>query len=239
MKTVSISYARVDKNVCSRLAEALRPLEDGRLIKVWVDFLIMPGDFFENEIGAAISKADIILVMASNGYFVSRYCSDVELPLALGAMGKNGARVIPVIVDECPWQASPLAGLQALPQNGIPLSKQPSEAMAIKEIVKSIETVLQADRPMSGSDALGALPRHYTSLAKRSAKETRSNNNAEMIALGIGGAALLGGTLVNHDDHSEHTLPDEHAENTHHDAKLSHTLDDDESHEDDGHDDHY
>lgn len=144
MISVCISYARADKAACMEIVDALKPLQQREVLKVWTDASIAPGMDFSKDIETAIVVADIIMVLASASYFISKFCGDIELPLALEQRERRGACVFPVIVDDCPWKTSKLSTLQVFPTDGAPLSATRSREQALQELPELVEAVAVA-----------------------------------------------------------------------------------------------
>jgi len=64
---------------------------------------------------------------------------------------KNGeARVIPVIVRDVNWSKAPFAHLQALPKDGLAVTKWPDKDSAWRNVSEGIERVVEEMRKKSG-----------------------------------------------------------------------------------------
>jgi hypothetical protein len=113
MRQIFISYAREDEGTASALAEQLNQLKSLGIAETWIDRTIGLGESWEAAITQAAERADVILLLVSPAYLAGGFAHDRELGLLQDA-GAQGARVIPVIVGECSWQAHPYIGsLQA------------------------------------------------------------------------------------------------------------------------------
>jgi len=114
-----IIYARSDEAYKQQLLLHLRPLLNSRLLKVWHDGNILPGEDWEKAIKKELSSSDLVLVLVSANSLNSEFIQGEELRTALDRLREGLARVVPVIVSPCVWRFDPvLAGLQALPLFG-------------------------------------------------------------------------------------------------------------------------
>ena len=122
---VFIAYAREDEKLMDALQKQLAILENNQLIKIWFDRKIDPGKNWNKEIQKQLNNADIILLLMSPDFIASRYAYK-EMEKA-SKMNENGsAEVFPVILRYCGWERTPVGELQALPENGEPVTSRKS-----------------------------------------------------------------------------------------------------------------
>ncbi|HVH35428.1 MAG TPA: toll/interleukin-1 receptor domain-containing protein [Tahibacter sp.] len=117
---VFISYAHADKAYLERLREALQPLIAAADIRVWDDHSLLPGDEYFEAILDRIGKARLFVTLISPAFLASRACR-TEVEFALARQKNSVPAIVPVIVEDCGWAATPLAQYQALlrpPANG-------------------------------------------------------------------------------------------------------------------------
>jgi hypothetical protein len=119
---IFIAYARKDSALLDEFRVHLRPLERADKLRIWYDGLIEPGAEWEADIKKNLHAADIILLLVSADAIASDYFYDKEVADALDRHRKGSARVVPMIVRPCAWTTTPLAGLQALPKDGKPVT---------------------------------------------------------------------------------------------------------------------
>jgi hypothetical protein len=120
---IFISYAHVDERHVKRLVAMLKPYEQQHVLKIWHDREITEGDEWYQEIQKAIISCDIALLLVSIDFLNSRFIQEEELPRLLELRKEKGLRIVPIIIRDCPWSnASVLKNLQALPQDGKPIS---------------------------------------------------------------------------------------------------------------------
>lgn len=138
-----MSYARADRVLKAELVKHLEPLERLKLIEVWSDTRIMPGDHWEQEISAGLEVADIILLLVSVDFLSSRYCYEVELERALERHSAGGAVVVPVILRPCLWKHASFAHIQVLPSNGVPVTSWASIDEAMTNVAEGVREVVE------------------------------------------------------------------------------------------------
>jgi len=139
---VFFSYSHADERLRDELAKHLRILERQGIIEAWHDRRIEAGECWENEILNHLRAADIILLLVSADFLASDYCWDIEMKHALERHENGTARVIPVILRPCSWQAAPFGKLQALPKDGKPVVDWPSWDHSFLDVVSGITRVV-------------------------------------------------------------------------------------------------
>jgi hypothetical protein len=83
------------------------------------------------------------LLLISKSFLASDYRSSVEMRRALERHERGEASVIPVILRPVYWQAPPLDKLQALPDNGKPISKWADRDEGFTNVVDGIVKVVE------------------------------------------------------------------------------------------------
>lgn len=124
------SYAHEDEPYRVALEKHLMILKLQKLIEHWDDRQIVPGDTWENEIGASLENAHVIILLVSVEFVNSSYILNKEMQRALARAAAGQAVVVPVIVRVTEgWNTLPgLGSLQALPVN----PGAPEEVLPIK-----------------------------------------------------------------------------------------------------------
>lgn len=140
---VFFSYAHEDKDLMDIVRRQLILFERKGLIVKWYDRMIMPGQEWEGVIDERIHQAKIILLFISPYFIDSKYCYNTEMQIALERHEKGNAVVIPVILRPCPWQNAQIGKLQALPNEGKPLTKWGNRDEAGLNVAEGIMTVVQ------------------------------------------------------------------------------------------------
>lgn len=163
---VFIAYAHQDELLKNELLRHLSPLRRASIISAWHDRRIPAGKDWEHEIDEQLNTADLILPLISADFINSEYCYGIELRQALERHQRGDARVVPIILRPCLWQRLPIANLQALPQDAVPITKWSHADDAYAAIAKSIDEIA------TELDATGA--RSPASRSERAAKSGSS-----------------------------------------------------------------
>jgi len=135
---IFIAYARKDTSFLDELRTHFTPLVQGGKVKIWYDGKIEPGKVWEAAIKENLHSADIILMLVSADAIASDYFYEKVMTDALARHNSGTARVVPLIVRPCAWQATPLSELQALPRDGKPVSTWPDRDDAYANAVTSL-----------------------------------------------------------------------------------------------------
>ena len=136
-----ISYSHEDDAWRARLDSHLALLKRQKVYDVWHDRRIGAGQEWAGRIDDALERADVVLLLVSSDFLDSEYCYDKELQRALARHEEGKARVVPVILRECEWQASDFCHLQAWPQDGRPITSFPNADEAMKEVASTLRRV--------------------------------------------------------------------------------------------------
>ena len=141
--SVFFSYAHRDEALRNKLADHLRLLERQGIITGWHDRRITGGTEWAGAIDDNLRTAQIILLLISPAFLASDYCYDVELRHAMARHEAGEARVIPVIVRPVDWHSAPFGMLQALPQDGRPVTRWRPQDEAFLDIARGIRSVAE------------------------------------------------------------------------------------------------
>ncbi len=117
---VFVSYSHQDSGYLAddSLLGFLRGLErEG--VEFWSDRRIAVGKKWDDEIRREIRASDVALVLVSQAFLDSHYCTDVEIPGFLERSREDGLVIFPVILSPCEWERHDwLSGRQFLPTGG-------------------------------------------------------------------------------------------------------------------------
>ncbi|NER80778.1 MAG: toll/interleukin-1 receptor domain-containing protein [Leptolyngbya sp. SIO1D8] len=141
---VFFSYSHRDEDLRDELAKHLSILQRRGQIDTWYDRAIEAGTEPQSEIDQHLNRADIILLLVSADFLASDYCYDVEVKRAMERHAAEDARVIPVILRPVDWQDAPFGQLQALPQDGQPITKWGDLDDALLNVEQGIRRSIQA-----------------------------------------------------------------------------------------------
>jgi len=133
------SYSHKDEALRNELETHLKLMQRQGLIDTWQDRKIEAGEDWKKTIDENLERADIILMLISSDFIASDYCYEIEMTRALEREAKCEAAVIPVIVRDVKWDKAPFANLQALPKDGLAVTKWLDKDSAWRNVSEGIE----------------------------------------------------------------------------------------------------
>lgn len=142
MTKAFISYSHRDEKALDRLHTHLAMLRREGTISAWYDRAILAGDNIDKEVDENLNDSDIFIALISPDFLASQYCYEHEMTQALERHTEGSLRVIPIILEPCDWQSSPLGKLKALPKDGKPISIWTNENTAYLDIVTELRRIL-------------------------------------------------------------------------------------------------
>lgn len=135
---IFIAYSRKDKSYLTRLRTHLTPLIETENLAVWHDGEMMAGTKWKAEIKKHLDEADIILLLISADALSSKPFKN-EMTSAFERHAQGKVVLIPTILRTCHWEIIPsLKELQALPENGNPVTKWDDKEDAYADIARGI-----------------------------------------------------------------------------------------------------
>ncbi len=121
--TVFISYSHKDEDWKDRLVTHLGVLRAQGLIDIWEDRQIEAGADWHKNIQDAMNVASIAVILISANSLTSDYILNDEVPALIERRAKEGARIFPLVIEPCAWQAVRwLRSMNLRPTDGRPLS---------------------------------------------------------------------------------------------------------------------
>jgi hypothetical protein len=163
-----ISYAHEDRALGEEFKERLDQLHSVANVAVWLDDDIALGKDWYDEILRELEAADVIVLLVSRAFLASDFIREEELPRAIERRRAGKARLIPILLHECPWRDTALKDIQGLPDGMNPFGSQRraqrltiwSEiAQRILDVVKDVAaTRARADRRRAEA---GPTPEQY------------------------------------------------------------------------------
>lgn len=148
---IFISYSRRDQKWVDRLRKHLSIFRGQEMLDPWYDRAIEPGEKWTDKLDKQLKSADIILLMISAD-FLSSDIARSEMEQALARHDAGEAAVIPVILKPCLWENTPIANLQALPRDAMPISVQADKNQALFETSREIQRIASTAAPSEGLD---------------------------------------------------------------------------------------
>ena len=159
-RKVFISYSHLDEHAMVRLSKHLTMLKRDGSIDEWFDQKILAGGQIDKEISTELEVCDLFLALVSVDFLASNYCYDREMKSAMKRHDEGTLRLLPIIIQPCEWQASPLGKLKALPKDGKAVSEWTNENNAWLDVVTQIRLIVnevvqprieRAARPIAAS----------------------------------------------------------------------------------------
>ena len=144
------SYSHKDEGLRNELETHLKLLQLQGLIEPWNDRKIEAGDEWKQKIDENLERANIVLLLVSADFMASDYCYEKEMSRAMERHERKEARVIPVIVRDVNWKGALFSQLQALPKDGLAVTKWPDKDSAWRNVSEGIEKVVEEMRKRSG-----------------------------------------------------------------------------------------
>ncbi len=187
---IFFSYAHEDEALRDQLAVHLCALRQSGMIREWHDRRLKPGDDWKHELDNQIEKAHVILLLVSVDFAASEYCVDVEMKRAIERHAAGTAHVIPIILRPCRWQNLPLAKLQVLPKDGVPIVSWSSRDEAWMSVVDGILTIVNEIQDKQGPHEAPSLPKPRLASADRKDGAAPAKTGGKLLLFG-GRQALL------------------------------------------------
>ena len=144
------SYSHKDETLRNELETHLKLLQRQGLLTGWHDRNIEAGAEWRQKIDDNLERADIILLLVSADFIASDYCYEKEMKQALERHRHKSARVIPVILRDVDWTKAPFGELQALPKDGLAVTKWDDKDSAWRNVSEGIQRVVEEMRKYPG-----------------------------------------------------------------------------------------
>jgi internalin A len=142
---IFISYSHKDEEFKDELVDIwLKPLKRNINFEYWDDRKILAGQEWEPAILEKLNSADVIILLLSQPFLASDFCTDIEMNRALERRQAEGILVLPILIRECNWEDSHIAKLQIVPRDCKPLNTLPDRDTAWKTVVQEIKKALAA-----------------------------------------------------------------------------------------------
>ena len=139
--TAFVSYSHKDVRYRQSLDISLAQLRRDKLISIWHDRKILPGQKWDQEIDENLNSAGLVLLLVSPDFLASEYAYTREMSRALERCKSGSAIVVPIILRPSDWKNSPLRYLQALPE-GNPVSRWPNRDEAWLNVVHGLRQLI-------------------------------------------------------------------------------------------------
>jgi len=134
----SYSHARPDEALRVAFAKSMSVWVRQKIVQIWHDGRNLAGDNWALNIDEHLNSADIVVLLVSPDFLSSDFCMEKEMARALERMQNKETLVVPIIVRPCSWTETPLAGIQALPDKGKPVTLWTHRDLAWQNIAESL-----------------------------------------------------------------------------------------------------
>jgi predicted GTPase len=141
---IFISYSHKDDIYRNDFETTLSLLKRQKIVNIWYDRKILPGQYFDDEISKNLENADIIVPLLSPDFINSDYCYDIEMIKAFQLHDEGKVIIVPIIVRPCSWKNSPFANFQVLPSEGKPISNWTNKDDAWLNIFDSLNNLCKS-----------------------------------------------------------------------------------------------
>jgi len=108
-----VSYAEKDEAFRDEFDKYLKLMRDSEILATWENGKVYAGQVWDSKIRNYLQEADVIFLLISIDFMTNDKIRTKELPVALNRHEQGKARVIPIILQECPWEKQGFAKLQA------------------------------------------------------------------------------------------------------------------------------
>src|SRR5947209_3515885 len=115
---IFVSYSHRDPKYLGddSLLGFLKGLERDADVEFWTDERIEAGTSWDEQIQERLRTSDIALVLVSQSFLDSRYCTDIEMSAFLKRCRDGGMIIFPIILSACEWERQEwIASRQFLP----------------------------------------------------------------------------------------------------------------------------
>lgn len=141
---VFFSYSHADEELRNQVEKQLAILKRQGVIETWHDRRIRAGEDFAAVIDEHIESDEVILLLVSADFLDSDYCYEIEMRRAMERHDAGEAIIIPVILRACDWKRTPFGKLNAVPQDGRPVTRWPDRDEALLQVANAVRDA--ADR---------------------------------------------------------------------------------------------
>ena len=118
---VFVSYSHKDKKWLEELRPHFKALDRTGNIQYWDDKRIRQGDDWFDEIRTALADTRYAVLLVTKHFLDSSFVLEEEIPYLLTQEYKGKLEILPIIVEDCLWEAFDwLARIQNLQANGDP-----------------------------------------------------------------------------------------------------------------------
>lgn len=144
---IFVSYSHRDPSYLGgdSLLGFLKGLEREEDVEFWTDERIECGTAWDEQIQERLRTSDIALVLVSQSFLDSRYCTDIEMSAFLKRCRDEGMTIFPIILSPCEWERQEwIASRQFLPGGNETIEEHYTEAGPRKRLYLRIRQELRS-----------------------------------------------------------------------------------------------
>lgn len=150
--TVYAIYTSEEKVVMHHLLRQLKSLKEDPNVEIWYDDSIKSGQTWKPSDKSRLYDADIFLLLVSNTFMYSEFIKQLEFKIIIDRYKSGKAKVIPLILENCPWDIDFEANeytfnfneLHVLPVVNKPISTWDSAENALSVSAKYIKSIINS-----------------------------------------------------------------------------------------------
>ncbi len=147
---IFLIYTKADSAILLRLLRHLDSLKKVLKIHFWYDDPIYADKEWSPQIVSRFEEADVYLLLVSNAFLHSKFIQQIEFKMAIDRYKEGQAKVIPVILENCPWDINFEAEeytfnfkeLHVLPEVGKPIKSWDSSEQALSKSAAYIKSII-------------------------------------------------------------------------------------------------
>ncbi|GJL76989.1 toll/interleukin-1 receptor domain-containing protein [Nitrosomonas sp.] len=140
-----ISYSHKDEHHIDEFNKHIFPLINDKLIDIWHDRKIVPGQKLQDKIDINLENASIVCLFISADFLASSACLK-EQRIALKLITEKGIVVVPIILSKCGWlDDANLPSLLALPTDGKAVEDHDRRNDAWHNIYKGLKLIIDQE----------------------------------------------------------------------------------------------
>lgn len=141
---IFISYSHANEKWKDKLLLQLKVLELHCDVRIWNDRDIPAGANWFPEIMKNLAECNVGIFLISASFLTSKFITEKELPPLLALRNTGKVRLIPILVEDCPWEEVEwLSKIQMLPRDGASvddISKKSEKTKFFKNVALDIHS---------------------------------------------------------------------------------------------------
>jgi hypothetical protein len=145
-QTVVVCYSHSDRRWLEELQTVLKPLVLQHDLVLWADTRIEPGQSWRDEIGKALQRAKVAILLVSPPFLASDFILHQELPTLLERASRGGLRILWIPITSSAYRMTALSKYQAAIDPSRPLDTLPKSRrnQLLVDLAEKVQTFLDA-----------------------------------------------------------------------------------------------